>query len=68
MEIREKEHGKIDSDLWNMFVICGNGTQNCHKCRFTNQRTDGYCCSLMDNISKKLEENKNGIRNSVFAD
>jgi len=51
---------KIDGDLWRLFVQCSNGTRNCQNCKHNNQRRDGYCCSLVDGLEKKLEVTKNG--------
>lgn len=53
----------MDADLWLLFMKCSDGTRDCQKCEYNNQRIDGYCCSLVDDISLKLEENKNGIEN-----
>lgn len=51
---------KIDGDLWRLFVHCSNGTHNCQNCKHNNQRLDGYCCMLVDEIEKKLEVATNG--------
>jgi len=46
----------IDKDLWHLFIRCSEGTKRCHGCKWNNQRTDGMCCSLVDEINKKREE------------
>ncbi len=51
---------KIDNELWLLFVQCSNGTKNCQSCKYNTQRLDGYCCSLVDGLEKKLEVTKNG--------
>lgn len=55
-----EEKTDIDSDLKQLFYQCSDYSKKCHLCPYTNQRTDGFACSLVDIIQSKMGGIDNG--------
>lgn len=56
----------FNSVLWQLYHACCEGTVRCQKCKWHNQRTDGICCHLVDELKRKGEVENERSGNQVF--